>query len=46
MVENRGFNGKKGGFSEKWGFRGFLGKKSGEIREEPGIWWFPENREK
>ena len=27
----------KRGFFEKWGFRGFLAKKSGKIREEPGI---------
>ena len=26
-----------GGFFEKWGFRGFLVKKSGKSREEPGI---------
>ena len=28
---------KNGGFSGKWGFRGFLVKKSGKSREEPGI---------
>ena len=47
MVENRGFRGfmdgnwgfwwKNGGFFEKWGFRGFLVKKSGKSRKEPGI---------
>ena len=28
---------KNGGFFEKWGFRGFLVKKSGKSRKEPGI---------
>ena len=28
---------KNDGFFEKWGFPGFLVKKSGESREEPGI---------
>ena len=28
---------KNGGFIEKWGFRGFLVKKSGKSRKEPGI---------
>ena len=28
---------ENGGFFEKWGFRGFLVKKSGKIRKEPGI---------
>ena len=28
---------KNGGFFEKWGFRGFLVKKLGKSREEPGI---------
>ena len=43
MVENWGFCGKievlveNGGFFGKWGFRGFLVKKLGKIREEPGI---------
>ena len=27
---------EKSGFYGKWGFRGFLGKKSGKSREEPG----------
>ena len=40
------FSWRNGGFFEKWGFRGFLIKKSGKIRKEPGIWVFPENREK
>ena len=31
------FQWKNDGFFEKWGFRGFLVKKSGKIREEPGI---------
>ena len=28
---------KNGGFFGKWGFRGFLVKKSGKSRKEPGI---------
>ena len=32
-----GFSWKNGGFFEKWGFCGFLVKKSGKSRKEPGI---------
>ena len=37
MEENWGFRGKMGVLVEKWGFHGFLIKKLGKIREEPGI---------
>ena len=37
LIEKLGFLWKNDGFFEKWGFHGFLVKKSAKIREEPGI---------
>ena len=46
IKKNGGFQGlwlkievlvENGGFFEKWGFHGFLVKKSGKSRKEPGI---------
>ena len=37
LMEKWGFPWENEIFIEKWGFRGFLCKKSGKSREEPGI---------